>query len=129
MDLQPHSTKPSSNAGEFPVDGVRALSLSIVWWLTVLFYFLRIKTLKLHHLLFILFKLRRCRHLQHWMIHQIYWHHYIQKGYEVLILVNWCTCTTKDNLKETTMLYQVRNLHFFQITTCIKKTSFCRYHV
>lgn len=72
-------------------------------------------------MLFILFKLRRWRHLYHWMIHQIYWHHYIQKGNELLILVNWCTCTTKDNLKEKTMLHQVRNLHFCQITTCIKK--------
>lgn len=72
-------------------------------------------------MLFILFKLRRWRHLYHWMIHQIYWHHYIQKGNELLILVNWCTCTTKDNLKEKTMIHQVRNLHFFQITTYIKK--------
>lgn len=77
--------------------------------------------MKLHHLLFILIKLRRWRHLYHLMIHQIYWHHYLQNGNELLILVNWCTCTTKDTLKETTMLQKVWNLHFVHVTTCIKK--------
>lgn len=46
---------------------------------------------------------------------------YSEGQWALLILVNWCTCTTKDNLKEKTMIHQVRNLHFFQITTYIKK--------